>query len=85
MNAWMDVGADVGNVHKTNEKPNFISIFAAKARDCTTHIDCTSIPSTSCVRDADERLRCLCGDNKAPINGQCSDTKKGKLVRFTVT
>lgn len=64
---------------------SFLSFcFAAKARDCTTHNDCSSIPSTSCVRDNDERLRCLCGDNKAPINGQCSDTKKGKQPFYNV-
>lgn len=45
-----------------------------KARDCTSHSDCSSIQHTSCVRDGTEKItRCLCGDNKAPVNGLCSD------------
>ncbi|CAD7085152.1 unnamed protein product [Hermetia illucens] len=49
-----------------------------KGRECNTHTDCSTLQSTSCVRDPnDSRLRCLCGDNTAPVNGQCFAKYKG--------
>ncbi|XP_031631297.1 uncharacterized protein LOC116345767 [Contarinia nasturtii] len=48
-----------------------------KARECSSQSDCASISHTSCVRDGVEKTtRCLCGNNKAPQNGQCADTVK---------
>jgi len=32
---------------------------------------------TSCVKDYDYKLRCLCGDFRAPANGFCSTKMKG--------
>ncbi|KAJ6638600.1 hypothetical protein Bhyg_11337 [Pseudolycoriella hygida] len=49
-----------------------------KGRECNSHADCSSLQYTSCVRDLDdEKLRCLCGDNKAPFNGQCTAITRG--------
>lgn len=48
-----------------------------KGRECNTHNDCSSLQQTSCVKDLDDdKLRCLCGDNKAPINGLCTTSTK---------
>jgi len=42
-----------------------------------------SLQQTSCVKDLDdEKLRCLCGDNKAPINGLCTATLRGNELIF---
>lgn len=58
-------------------------IFSVKGRECNTHNDCSSLQYTSCVKDLDdEKLRCLCGDNKAPFNGGCSATLKGNELSF---
>lgn len=49
-----------------------------KGRECSTHADCATLQTTSCVRDPnDSKTRCLCGDNTAPINGQCFGKYKG--------
>lgn len=49
-----------------------------KGRECNTHSDCSSLQQTSCVKDTeDDKLRCLCGDNKAPDNGLCQKGVKG--------
>lgn len=54
-------------------------VYLVKARECTTHNDCSSIQHTSCVRDGSDRImRCLCGNNKAPVNGGCQDAVKRK-------
>ncbi|XP_055375344.1 uncharacterized protein LOC129608058 [Condylostylus longicornis] len=51
---------------------------AAKGRECNTHADCLTMEGTSCVKDLnDGKLRCVCGDNLAPVNGKCSANKKG--------
>uniref|UniRef100_A0A182JWL8 Uncharacterized protein n=1 Tax=Anopheles christyi TaxID=43041 RepID=A0A182JWL8_9DIPT len=48
------------------------------AKSCTNHGDCSTIQNTSCVLDPiDDRMRCLCGDFKAPVNGLCSAKYKG--------
>uniref|UniRef100_A0A182TQJ2 Uncharacterized protein n=1 Tax=Anopheles melas TaxID=34690 RepID=A0A182TQJ2_9DIPT len=48
------------------------------AKSCTNHADCSTIQNTSCVLDPiDDRMRCLCGDFKAPVNGLCSAKYKG--------
>lgn len=63
---------------------NFL-LITVKAKDCSSHADCVSIASTSCVKDpVDNRLRCLCGDNKPPINGLCKSQLKGKFIKFFV-
>lgn len=60
---------------------NHIISTTVKAKDCSTHADCASIENTSCVKDpADARLRCLCGDNKPPVNGFCKSKLKGKFI-----
>lgn len=60
------------------------SVYLVKARECTSHNDCTGIQQTSCVRDGNSienpKMRCLCGNNKAPVNGQCANAKKRKLI-----
>ncbi|XP_053698557.1 uncharacterized protein LOC128745507 [Sabethes cyaneus] len=48
-----------------------------KAKECTSHADCTAIQNTSCVMAADDRMRCLCGDFEAPDNGYCQAKFKG--------
>lgn len=56
-----------------------------KGRECSTHIDCSSFQRTSCVKDLDDKddkLRCLCGDNKAPVNGLCTAESKGNELIF---
>lgn len=61
-------------------KMYYIFFFSVKGRECNTHADCSSLQFTSCVKDLDDdKLRCLCGDNKAPINGLCTANKRGKL------
>lgn len=48
-----------------------------KGRECNTHADCSSLQFTSCVKDLDDdKLRCLCGDNRAPINGLCTANRR---------
>lgn len=47
------------------------------AKECTSHADCATIQNTSCVPAADNRMRCLCGDFEAPINGYCQAKFKG--------
>lgn len=57
-------------------------VYSVKARECTSQSDCSSIQGTSCVRDGIERvMRCLCGNNKPPLNGYCSnDGDKRKYI-----
>ncbi|XP_049536973.1 uncharacterized protein LOC125951891 [Anopheles darlingi] len=48
------------------------------AKSCSGHGDCGTIQNTSCVLDPiDDRMRCLCGDFKAPVNGLCTAKYKG--------
>jgi hypothetical protein len=49
----------------------------AKGKECNTNNDCAGIADSSCVKDFDYKLRCLCGDYLAPINGHCSAKLKG--------
>ncbi|XP_044741469.1 uncharacterized protein LOC123302564 [Chrysoperla carnea] len=50
----------------------------ARGKDCTMESECAGIQDTSCVPDPlDKKMRCLCGDNKAPQNGQCQAKIKG--------
>lgn len=51
--------------------------FPAKGKECLTNTDCIGISDTSCVKDYDYKLRCLCGDFLAPQNGFCSAKMKG--------
>jgi hypothetical protein len=63
---------------KTNPNLNNPTAPPIKARECNSHADCAGIENTSCVKDpVDSRLRCLCGDNKAPVNGLCKSKLKG--------
>jgi hypothetical protein len=55
----------------------FLLSNPAKGRECNINTDCASILDTSCVRDYDGKLRCLCGNFLAPSNGQCSAKLKG--------
>lgn len=50
-------------------------------KDCATHADCSTLRGTSCVRDyPSHALKCLCGNNKPPINEYCPPTtSKGKV------
>lgn len=51
----------------------------AKGRECNNHADCSALQHTSCVKDLDDdKLRCLCGDNLAPVNGLCTASLRGK-------
>lgn len=52
---------------------------APKGKECATNADCFGIADTSCVKDYDTdlKLRCLCGDFRAPKNGYCSAKMKG--------
>lgn len=58
--------------------------ISAKGRECISNPDCASIGGTSCVKDYDQRLRCLCGDYRAPINGLCQSGFKGLQAFFVV-
>jgi hypothetical protein len=55
----------------------FSSTHLAKGRECNNNAECASIQDTSCVRDYDGKLRCLCGNFLAPTNGQCHAKLKG--------
>lgn len=58
----------------------FSMYITVKGKECTNHNECVLFQSTSCVRDPEDHVfRCLCGNNKAPINGHCKDSKKGKI------
>lgn len=59
------------------QEGNFFFPFPAKGKDCATNTDCIGITDTSCVKDFDYKLRCLCGDFRAPNNGFCSAKSKG--------
>ncbi|CAO1311386.1 unnamed protein product [Diamesa tonsa] len=50
---------------------------APRGKECNTNTDCVGIQDTSCVKDYDQKLRCLCGDYRAPVNGYCSTKDKG--------
>lgn len=67
------------NANSPSHKLNTCVLLCAsvKARECVAHNDCSSIQHTSCVRDGSE-YRCLCGNNKPPVNGYCTDTPKRK-------
>lgn len=68
------------NIRKTKSKN--ISFFTAKGKECATNVDCIGISDTSCVKDYDYKLRCLCGDFRAPNNGFCSAKMKGSNTLF---
>lgn len=55
-----------------------IIYFLARGKECNINTDCIGIQDTSCVKDYDTKLRCLCGDYRAPVNGYCSTKDKGK-------
>lgn len=52
-------------------------LILARGKECNTNTDCVGIQDTSCVKDYDQKLRCLCGDYRAPVNGYCSTKDKG--------
>lgn len=53
-------------------------LVAPRGRDCNFEQDCSGIQNTSCVPDPhDQKLRCLCGDYMAPVNGFCKSKYKG--------
>ncbi|XP_020293706.1 uncharacterized protein LOC109859655 [Pseudomyrmex gracilis] len=48
-----------------------------KARECKMDNDCAGIQNTTCMSDRkDGKLRCLCGDYTAPLNGACANKYK---------
>lgn len=71
---------------RIKKKSCFVLLLSVKARECTSHFDCSSIQHTSCVRDGTDNriMRCLCGNNKAPINGYCTDTVKREYLLFII-
>ncbi|KAG5679069.1 hypothetical protein PVAND_008666 [Polypedilum vanderplanki] len=54
-----------------------LATTAPKGRECSSNADCLGIAETSCVKDFDYQLRCLCGDYLAPQNGLCKTRVKG--------
>lgn len=61
----------------------YFILFPVKGKECNTHADCSYFQLTSCVKDPDDHVhRCLCGNNKAPINGYCKDTQRGKITNI---
>lgn len=62
---------------------SFPLFITAKGKECATNLDCIGIGETSCVKDFDQRLRCLCGDFNAPSNGYCTAKEKGEYF-FTL-
>lgn len=61
-------------------------VTVLRGRDCQFESDCNGIQNTSCVPDPrDLKLRCLCGDNEAPVNGVCKSKLKGKLFGIIIS
>ncbi|XP_061727209.1 uncharacterized protein LOC133532509 isoform X2 [Cydia pomonella] len=61
----------------TDPPPKPVTPAAAPAKPCSRHNECIAVATSSCVRTHfDSQTRCLCGDNSAPINGQCEALTK---------
>lgn len=63
-----------GKSPSTNNQPP-----PASGKACGNHTSCRGISGTSCVPETRDpsRKSCLCGDNRAPVNGICSAERKG--------
>lgn len=63
-----------------NQQFPFFSLsnkIKAKGKECNTNQDCALQLETTCVKDFDYVMRCLCGNYEAPRNGKCDRGPKG--------
>ncbi|XP_063392003.1 uncharacterized protein LOC134677456 isoform X1 [Cydia fagiglandana] len=59
------------------QAPREVVPTAPPAKPCSRQGECIAVASSSCVRTHyDSQTRCLCGDNSAPVNGQCEALTK---------
>lgn len=69
------------NTQNQNVNPPPPPTPIGKARECKLESDCAGIQNTTCMADPrDGRMRCLCGDYSAPLNGVCINKLKGVRV-----
>ncbi|XP_012524585.1 uncharacterized protein LOC105830016 [Monomorium pharaonis] len=65
------------NPQNQNPNPPPPPTPTGKARECRVENDCAGIQNTTCMADPrDGRMRCLCGDYSAPLNGACTNKFK---------
>lgn len=70
---WLSWQVVCNEIHQQT----FLFQFSAIGKLCATNADCYGVGDTSCVKDYDYKLRCLCGDFRPPNNGICSAKMKG--------
>ncbi|KAK6635657.1 hypothetical protein RUM44_000911 [Polyplax serrata] len=61
-----------GSSSTQNQQQNSDKQGSRRTRECKSDEECAAIQNTSCMSDPrDYKMRCLCRDSSAPINGAC--------------